>query len=167
MRFDSMRIAGVLGATILAIAFAVAAAPRARAQGADPKATDQRQGSGDSGKEGAKKAPKPDEYAESEKLLGPAGSPECMWLGTRVVKLLQSDDLDTAFRHLDLYDRFGCPGGHIQVAFRCFVRQQANIDPKALDFINGRIHACWLNPNTDPVITPPAAASAAPPSQAQ
>ena len=32
------------------------------------------------------------------------------------------DDLDTAFRHLDLYDRFGCPASHIQAAFRCLVR---------------------------------------------
>ena len=28
----------------------------------------------------------------------------------RVVSLMWRDDLDTAFRHLDLYDRFGCPG---------------------------------------------------------
>ena len=31
--------------------------------------------------------------------------------------------MDTAFRHLDLYDRFGCPGPHIQSAFRCVLRQ--------------------------------------------
>ena len=31
--------------------------------------------------------------------------PECVWLGRRVVSLLWRDDLDTAFRHLDLYDR--------------------------------------------------------------
>ena len=41
---------------------------------------------------------------------GPAGNPECVWLGRRVVGLLWRDDMDTAFRHLDLYDRFGCPG---------------------------------------------------------
>ena len=38
-------------------------------------------------------------------------------------RLLWRDDLDTAFRHLDLYDRFGCPAGHIQATFRCLVRQ--------------------------------------------
>ena len=43
-------------------------------------------------------------------LGGPAANPECVWLGRRVVSLLWRDDLDTAFRHLDLYDRFGCPG---------------------------------------------------------
>ncbi len=51
-----------------------------------------------------------DEIAEASRVLtGPAGNPECVWLGRRVVSLLWRDDLDTAFRHLDLYDRFGCP----------------------------------------------------------
>ena len=68
-------------------------------------------------------------------LSGPAGNPECVWLGRRVVSLLWRDDLDTAFRHLDLYDRFGCPGGHIQATFRCLVRQ-GNIDPKAPEASN-------------------------------
>jgi hypothetical protein len=89
---------------------------------------------------------KVDEFAEAEKLLtGPAANPECVWLGRRVVNLLWRDDLDTAFRHLDLYDRFGCPSGHIQATFRCVVRQ-GNIDPKATDTLHNRVHACWLNP---------------------
>ena len=46
-----------------------------------------------------------DEFAEAERLLGgPAANPECLWLGRRVVSLLWRDDLDTAFRHLDLYE---------------------------------------------------------------
>ena len=90
-----------------------------------------------------------DEFAEAEKLLGgPAANPECLWLGRRVVSLLWRDDLDTAFRHLDLYDRFGCPAGHIQATFRCLVRQ-GNIDPKAPDTLNGRVHACWINPTAE------------------
>lgn len=89
---------------------------------------------------------KPDDFAEAEKLLaGPAGNPECLWLGRRVVSLLWRDDLDTAFRHLDLYDRFGCPAGHIQATFRCVVKQ-GSIDPKAPDTLHSRVHACWLNP---------------------
>jgi hypothetical protein len=89
---------------------------------------------------------KPDEYAEAEKLLGgPAGYPECLWLGRRVVSLLARDDLDTAFRHLDLYDRFSCPAGHVQDAFRCVVRQ-GEIDQKAAEKLNDRVRACWLNP---------------------
>ena len=70
------------------------------------------------GQEPAKENQKVDEYAEAQKALsGPAGNPECVWLGRRVVSLLWRDDLDTAFRHLDLYDRFGCPSAHIQATF--------------------------------------------------
>ena len=88
-----------------------------------------------------------DEFAEATRLVtGPAGNPECVWLGRRVVGLMWRDDMDTAFRHLDLYDRFGCPGPHIQAAFRCVVRQGNNIDPKSPPSLNARVHACWLNP---------------------
>ncbi len=94
---------------------------------------------------------KTDEIAEATRLLtGPAGNPECVWLGRRVVSLLWRDDLDTAFRHLDLYDRFGCPSAHIQATFRCLVRQGGTIDPKAPETLNGRVHACWLNPGMEP-----------------
>jgi hypothetical protein len=113
--------------------------------------------SGDTVQEGQKKI---DEIAEAARVLsGPAGNPECFWLGRRVVSLLWRDDLDTAQRHLDLYDRFGCPGGHVQATFRCLVRQ-GNIDPKAQETLNGRVHACWLDPGLPP--TPPVAAKAPP-----
>ena len=72
-----------------------------------------------------------DQFGEAAQAInGPAGNPECVWLGRRVVQLVWVDDLDTAFRHLDLYDRFGCPGGHIQAAFRCLTRFGAQIDDK-------------------------------------
>jgi hypothetical protein len=97
-----------------------------------------------------------DEFAEATRLVtGPAGNPECVWLGRRVVGLMWRDDMDTAFRHLDLYDRFGCPGPHIQAAFRCVVRQGNNIDPKSPPSLNARVHSCWLSP------TAPQAAAAA------
>jgi hypothetical protein len=99
-----------------------------------------------------------DEFAEANRLIeGAAGQHECVWLGRRVVSLLWRDDLDTAFRHLDLYDRFGCPGGHIQMTFRCLVRN-GNIDPKVPESLPNRIHACWI----DPSLQPSAAAAAAP-----
>jgi hypothetical protein len=102
-----------------------------------------------------------DEFAEASRLVtGPAGNPECVWLGRRVVGLMWRDDMDTAFRHLDLYDRFGCPGPHIQAAFRCVVRQGNNIDPKSPQSLNARVHICWINP------TVAQAAAAAPPSTA-
>jgi len=89
---------------------------------------------------------KTDEFVEaSQAISGPAGNPECVWLGRRVVSLMWRDDLDTAFRHLDLYDRFTCPSAHIQATFRCLVRQP-NIDPKSPESLNSRIHSCWLDP---------------------
>jgi hypothetical protein len=120
---------------------------------------EQQKSAADTAKEGQKSI---DEIAEASRLLtGPAGNPECVWLGRRVVSLLWRDDLDTAFRHLDLYDRFGCPSSHIQATFRCLVRQ-GHIDPKGQDSLNGRVHVCWLNP----ALTPAPAADAHPPTAA-
>lgn len=166
MRSLSMRVAvAVLGVAVIVVAARPSFA-QVIAQANEPKATDQRP-AGEAGKEKPKKI---DEYAEAERVLGgPAANPECMWLGKRVVSLLWSDDLDTAFRHLDLYDRFGCPAGHLQTAFRCVIRRGDidRKDPKAQDTLGDRVLHCWINPNSDPVIAPPAAASATPPSQAQ
>ena len=111
---------------------------------------------------------KTDEFVEAAQAInGPAGNPECVWLGRRVVVLMWRDDLDTAFRHLDLYDRFGCPGGHVQATFRCLVRF-GPIDPKQPESLSGRVHACWINPGAQPQptasqpATTPATAGAAP-----
>jgi hypothetical protein len=114
---------------------------------------------------------KTDEFVEAAQVLnGPAGNPECVWLGRRVVRLMWLDDLDTAFRHLDLYDRFGCPGGHVQAAFRCLTRFGASIDPKVAETLSGRVHACWINPNAQPqaaaAAQPAAGAPAAAPAPA-
>ena len=153
MRIFSRRI---IAAAVGAAALIVAAEP-IRAQSADPKTGNQRQQTGEG--DGQKKL---DEFAEAAKLLGgPAANPECVWLGRRVVGLLWRDDLDTAFRHLDLYDRFGCPAGHIQATFRCLVRQ-GNPDLKLPETLNGRVHACWINPEEAAAAvpvppTPPAA----------
>ena len=123
------------------------------AQGNEPKPPEKPPAAG---QEPAKEPQKVDEFAEAQRAVsGPAGNPECVWLGRRVVNLLWRDDLDTAFRHLDLYDRFGCPSAHIQASFRCLILHGNNIDPKAADSLNGRIHACWINPAA-PAMPPPA-----------
>ena len=94
---------------------------------------------------------KTDEFVEAAQAInGPAGNPECVWLGRRVVSLMWRDDLDTAFRHLDLYDRFGCPGGHVQATFRCLTRFGSQIDDKVPRSLGDRIHACWINPASQP-----------------
>src|SRR5215475_1107758 len=123
----------------------------------EPKAGNQRQPSGE-----AENAKKVDEIAEAAKLLdGPAGQPECVWLGRRAVRWLYRDDLDTAFRHMELYDRFGCPPNHIQAAFRCIVRI-GEIDTKAAETLSSRVHACWINPTPEIANVPAAAAAPAP-----
>jgi hypothetical protein len=102
---------------------------------------------------------KTDEFAEAAQAInGPAGNPECVWFGRRVVRLMWLDDIDTALRHLDLYDRFGCPGGHVQATFRCLSRFGGQIDPKVAETLSSRVHACWINPAAQPQ-----AAAAAPP----
>lgn len=156
MNHRVLSVAGGLCAAVLLVAAPVSLPfPQALAQGNDAKPADQPPAAG---QETAKEPQKVDEFAEAEKALsGPAGNPECVWLGRRVVSLLWRDDLDTAFRHLDLYDRFGCPSGHIQAAFRCLLLHASSIDPKAADSLNGRVQACWINPAL-PVVPAPAAA---------
>jgi hypothetical protein len=154
-----IRIAAV-GAAIL-VCPAIAAA-----QSGDPKAGDQQraQQAGDAAKDAAKKA---DEFAEAAKLGGAAANPECVWLGRRAVNLLWRDDLDTAFRHLDLYDRFGCPTGHLQMTFRCVIRLGA-IDAKGPESLGQRVHACWINPNQQAQAAappPPGSPPGTPPAQ--
>jgi hypothetical protein len=141
------------------IGFASAQSGDAKAQDQKPPAANATQ-SADAAKDNQHKT---DEFVEAAQVLnGPAGNPECVWLGRRVVRLMWLDDLDTAFRHLDLYDRFGCPGGHVQAAFRCLTRFGGQIDPKVAETLNSRVHACWINPNAQPQVAaaPPAAAPA-------
>ena len=113
----------------------------------------------------------PDEYADAQRQVsGPAGNPECVWLGRKAVSRLWNDDIDTAFRDLDLYDRFGCPGAHVQAAVRCIVLHQPvsgdrkGADQKPSDTLDFRVRACWLNPTSPaiPAAAPPAPAAAAP-----
>jgi hypothetical protein len=123
------------------------------AQSGSPAAQDQQKNapdskSADAVKENERKAA---EFVEAQQAInGPAGNPECVWLGRRVVRLMWLDDLDTAFRHLDLYDRFGCPGGHVQASFRCLTRFGGQIDDKVPRSLSDRIHACWINPGAQP-----------------
>lgn len=161
MRMPHSRfLAAFLGVVLAAVA--VGSTP---AQGpGDQKAPDQGQKPAsppaDPAKEEKKKV---DEFAEAARVLGgPAAHPECLWLGKRVVSLLWRDDIDTALRQLEFYDRFGCPGEHIQQTFRCVVRL-GEIDQKNWEGRNVRLNGCWLNPSVPPVLATPAPAAAAAP----
>jgi hypothetical protein len=126
-----------------AATFAQSGNPAAQEQGKAPAAS-----AADGTKENQRKT---DEFVEAQQAInGPAGNPECVWLGRRVVTLMWRDDLDTAFRHLDLYDRFGCPGGHVQASFRCLTRFGSQIDDKVPRSLSDRIQACWINPGAQP-----------------
>jgi hypothetical protein len=131
------------------------------AQSGDNHAQDQgKQGPANAAEAAKDNQRKIDEFAEAAQAInGPAGNPECVWLGRRVVYLMYRDDLDTAFRHLDLYDRFGCPGGHVQAAFRCLTRFFAQIDDKVPNSLNNHIQTCWINPNAQPQAAAAPAAS--------
>src|SRR4051794_5120683 len=156
-----MSLSGVRAFALALCAVASLVSGRVLAQNGDVKPADrprpqQPAQPSDASKDGPRKV---EDFSEAAAALGgPAANPECVWLGRRVVNLLWRDDLDTAFRHLDLYDRFGCPSGHIQATFRCVVRQ-GNIDPKAPEGLAARIQACWVNPALQ---TPPTAATTTP-----
>jgi hypothetical protein len=144
-------------ALLIGIGSAVAQSGDSRAQDQSGKPANSAQPA-DATKDNQRKT---DEFVEaSQAINGPAGNPECVWLGRRVVSLMWRDDLDTAFRHLDLYDRFGCPGGHVQAAFRCLTRFGSQIDDKVPRSLGDRIQACWINPAAQPQAA--AAANAAP-----
>lgn len=156
MFFSGLRSATLAACVLLAVPTMITSAPAQTPEQPPPE-----QGKAPSPADAAKleKKTRAGQAVEAGKALkGPAANPECVWLGERVVGLLWRDDFDTAFRHLELYDRFGCPGNHVQVTFRCVV-VQGNIDPKATETLNARVHACWLNPES-------ATAAAAPPAPA-
>lgn len=157
---DVMVISGLRSLIVLA-ALALPAVPPAFAQANnDAKPADQQKPAEPKKTEAAKWA---DELAEAARVLpGPAAKPECLWLGKRVINLLYRDDMDTAFRHMDIYDRFGCPGAHIQASFNCLVRQ-APLDGKSAEPLDERVKTCWLYPTTPPATS---AATSAPPTPA-
>src|SRR5260370_42444266 len=137
-RFRMRFVTAALGAAMMLVANPTLA------QNGEQKPADKDKPQAGDTKEAQKKI---DEFAEAERLLGgPAANPECLWLGRKVVSLLWRDDLDTAFRHLDLYDRFGCPAGHIQATFRCVIKQGG---PPASEKISDRVHAWWVNPSAE------------------
>jgi hypothetical protein len=149
-----LAIPGLIALLSLGTAFAESGDNKAQAQQGKESAASK----AEAAKEGQHKI---DQFVEAAHAInGPAGNPECVWLGRRVVQLIWVDDLDTAFRHLDLYDRFGCPGGHIQAAFRCLTRFANQIDDKVPNSLSDHVHACWINPAAQPPQT--AAATSAP-----
>lgn len=119
----------------------------AQSQGGEQKPAESQKTAEDRLKEAQLRAAQ--EFAEAAKLLKTAGRPECVWAGRRITSLLWRDDIDTAKRYTDLYERFGCPADHLKLAFRCVVRM-GPLDQKATDKLAARVHTCWVHPETEP-----------------
>jgi hypothetical protein len=127
------------------------------------------QGSGDAKPPEQPKAPEPpmSEAAHladvARTVAGAAGYPECAHLGELAITLMAKNDLDTAFRHMDLYDRFGCPGAHIQQSFRCVLLKGIPTSKDSASTLEGLVRTCWATPKAAPATPAAASAPAAPP----
>jgi hypothetical protein len=125
----------------------------AQDQGTGPKPEDQAQGEQRAPDKAtaeqqaeARRIEEIEQYKQAAARLSlSAGSAECVWTGRRITTLLWRDDVDTARRYVDLYDRFGCSAEHLKLAFRCMIRQ-GPMDPKAADRLSARVHNCWIDP---------------------
>jgi hypothetical protein len=140
--------------TFLCAAFIAGSCSAAYAQGSEAKPADQQ------------KAPELKSEAAhladvAKTLQGRASDAECTHLGELAITLMAKNDLDTAFRHMDLYDRFGCPGAHIQQSFRCLLL--AGI-PNAKDNVGleSLVRSCWAPKAAQPAPAATSAPAAAP-----
>jgi hypothetical protein len=74
----------------------------------------------------------------------PSRRAECAWTGQRIVSLLWRDDVNTAREQSRFYEMFGCPSGHLPLAFRCVI-EQSQTQPDQAD-LNARVYSCWMDP---------------------
>jgi hypothetical protein len=97
-------------------------------------------------------------------VSGAAANPECIHLGENAVILMAKNDLDTAQRHINLYDRFGCPGLHLRLSYRCLLNVGMPSQKDEKPTLESRVKECWINPNMTAASaqTGPAAASGTP-----
>jgi hypothetical protein len=152
----SRRLSSVVAVAIGLILVSLASAP-AQSGGeqkpAEKAPSEQKSGEKDSAQKSAEELERQTtekamlEYQEAAATLSrSAGAAECVWTGRRIASLLWRDDIDTASRYIDLYDRFNCSAEHLKLVFRCVI-EQGPIDPKAADRLASRVHGCWISPD--------------------
>jgi hypothetical protein len=133
------------------------------------------QGAGDAKQAEQQKPPEPKSEAAhladvARTLSGQAALPECTHLGEFAIMRMAKDDMDTAFRYMDLYDRFGCPGKHIQESFRCLLLAGIPNSKDSTASLENLVRNCWAPKATAAAPAAPAApatpAPASPPSTA-
>lgn len=149
MRFLFCTAALLSGGLLLASAMAASAQSRGTEQKPSPRTQGEQKLSSQVTAEQQAEARRLEEIEQykqaAARLSLSAGSAECVWTGRRIATLLWRDDVDTARRYLDLYDRFGCSAEHLKLAFRCMIRQ-GPMDPKGADRLSARVHGCWIDP---------------------
>lgn len=100
------------------------------------------------GSAAAKSAPSPKPQIPAKKKgnekVPPERRAECAWTGQRIVSLLWRDDVNTAREQARFYEMFGCPAGHLPLAFRCVIEQSEN-QPEQND-LTARVYGCWMTP---------------------
>jgi hypothetical protein len=102
----------------------------------------------------------------ARQVKGPAGHPECAHLGENAISLMMRNDVDAAARHMDIYDRFGCPGAYVRDSLRCalLIGTPVTKDSRSLEDV---VRTCWLNPAaTSATPAPPQPGAPAPPQPA-
>lgn len=129
------------------------------------------QSSGDAKNKEQPKAEPPKTEADhlrdvARQVKGPAGQPECAHLGENAISLMMRNDVDAASRHVDLYDRFGCPGAYVRESLRCALLSGTPVskDSRSLEDV---VRTCWLNPAATSTAATPAQPAAAQPAPAQ
>ncbi len=70
--------------------------------------------------------------------------PNALWPAGASPRCSGGDDIDTARRHLDLYESSAARPS-TQTRLPLLVRQ-GNIDPKTQERLNGRVQQCWVIP---------------------
>jgi hypothetical protein len=90
--------------------------------------------------------PKPQIPAKKKgnEKVPPERRAECAWTGQRIISLLWRDDVNTAREQARFYEMFGCPAGHLPLAFRCVIEQSEN-QPEGND-LTARVYGCWMSP---------------------
>ena len=101
-------LAGSVLLLLIGVGSALAQSGDSRAQDQSGKPAPNATQPADAAKDGQRKT---DEFAEAAQAInGPAGNPECVWFGRRVVRLMWLDDIDTFIHGFVVFFIVDCDG---------------------------------------------------------
>lgn len=98
--------------------------------------------------EPAKPAAKPPAATSAPVVLkrGDPATPECGWIGKRIIQLLSRDDVVAAGQFRQFYVGFGCSEAHLGAAFGCAVDGASIGSADACTARAECIDLCWESP---------------------